>query len=449
MIVVKLLIGLAGLGIVVFIHELGHLIGAKAVGIDVEAFSLGWGPKLISRVWRGTEYRISVFPVGGYCKMKGEKSYVSALEADSDVIPPEEGSFHAASLWRRVVAMLAGPVANLLFAILVMSIVWWIGFSVETYSNRIILSSDYSATETPNPADLAGLETGDVIVSMGGREVVSYADIQEIVAQSALRSLRTVVERDGEQRVLTVTPSLLPDSGAGYIGVYPWLEPVVDQVLADSPAETAGFLPGDTIVSVAGKPVPHTLEFSRLIDESGETATVEVERDGARVDLVVTPDDEGMVGLTFRQLLVPTPDLNLFQAVGRGTTESFRTLGMAARSLRLLFQGVNITSAVAGPVRISYFIGDVATSGFSLGIGEGLRSLATFLALLSVILFFMNLLPIPVLDGGQLVLVVIELIRRKPPRPKFIYRYQMIGSVVIVAILFFTLFSDILFVAGR
>ena len=449
MIVVKLLIGLAGLGIVVFVHELGHLIGAKAVGIDVEAFSLGWGPKLLGRVWRGTEYRISVFPVGGYCRMKGEKSYASALEENRDTIPYEQGGFHTAAPWRRVVAMLAGPVANLLFAILVMSIVWWVGFSIETYQNRIVLASDYVATDTPNPADLAGLQTGDRIISMGGREVSSYSDIQDIVALNALTALPTVVVRDGQQRSLTVTPALQPDTGAGFIGVYAWVDPVVDQVVPGSPAEAAGLLPGDTIVSVSGQPVPNTLEFSRLIDQYGQDSVLTVDRNGTRITVPVAPDQDGVVGLVFRQILVPTPDLNVFQAIGKGAAESFRTLGVAVRSLRLMFQGVKLTSAVAGPVRISYYIGDVATSGFSLGFGEGVRSLASFLALLSVILFFMNLLPIPVLDGGQIVLVIIELIRRKPPRPRFIYRYQMIGSVMIVAILFFALFGDILFVAGR
>jgi regulator of sigma E protease len=122
---------------------------------------------------------------------------------------------------------------------------------------------------------------------------------------------------------------------------------------------------------------------------------------------------------------------------------------VSVRGLRLLFKGVRITSAVAGPVRISYFIGDIATSGFSVGFGVGVRSLFNFLSLLSVILFFMNLLPIPMLDGGQIVLAGAEWIRGKGPRPKTVYRYQLVGGIVVFGILFVALFGDILFLAGR
>ena len=449
MIALNILIGLIGLGVVVFIHEFGHLVGAKAVGIDVEAFSLGWGRKLIGRVWRGTEYRISIFPVGGYCRMKGEKSYAKALDENSDTIPHEEGSFFAAAPWKRIVALIAGPIANLLFAIVVMSIVWWIGFSTETYSNRIVLASEYSETDTPNPADEAGLQTGDRIVRMGGRDIASYAEIQQMIAESALRQLPTIVERDGTQHMLTITPSLQAESGAGYLGVFPWVDPVVDEVLEDSPAAEAGFEAGDVIRSVEGEPVLNTLEFGRLIGQHGADSTIVVTRGSSSHTLTVSPAVDGTVGLYFRATLVPTGDLNLFQAIGRGAAESIRILTVSVRSLRLLFRGVELTSAVAGPVRISYFIGDAATSGFSIGFSEGLRSVASFLALLSVILFFMNLLPIPVLDGGQIVLSTVEWIRKRPPRPRFLYRYQMVGGIIIVAILFFALFGDILFLAGR
>ncbi|MFW5745774.1 MAG: site-2 protease family protein, partial [Spirochaetota bacterium] len=184
--------------------------------------------------------------------------------------------------------------------------------------------------------------------------------------------------------------------------------------------------------------------------ESEEEADIVVSRDATRTALTVDPDlaalDEGM---SFQTATMPTPDYNVFEAIGRGATESLRILTASVRSLRLLFQGVNLTDAVAGPVRISYFIGDVATSGFQIGVGAGLRSLFNFLALLSVVLFFMNLLPIPVLDGGQIVLAVIEWIRGRSPHPKTIYRYQLAGTAIVFGLLIFALFGDVLFLAGR
>ncbi|MFW5788380.1 MAG: site-2 protease family protein [Spirochaetota bacterium] len=456
MMIVNILIGLVGLGFVVFVHELGHMLAAKAVGIEVEAFSVGWGRKLVGHTWRGTEYRISAFPVGGYCKMKGERSYAEALENGEDRIPHESGGFFAASPWRRIVTLLAGPMANALLAVLILSIVWWIGFSIETYENRIVLADEYSANgpaadaQGRGPANAAGLQTGDRITAIDGEPVRSYNDLQQIVAQNALTELTFTVLRDGRTLEVQMTPELQTDTGAGYIGVYPWVEPVIAQVVAGSAAAKSGFQEGDRVVSINGDEVPHVWEFRRLLRESEGEADVVVSRGGTRMRFAVEPDLQSLdQGLSFETVTTPTPDYNVFEAVGRGAAETVRILTVSVRSLRLLFQGVNPTDAVAGPVRISYFIGDIATSGFQIGFGAGLRSLFNFLALLSVVLFFMNLLPVPVLDGGQIVLAVVEWVRGRSPHPKTIYRYQLAGTVIVFGLLFFALFSDVLFLAGR
>jgi regulator of sigma E protease len=265
------------------------------------------------------------------------------------------------------------------------------------------------------------------------------------------------VSRNGIRRTLTLTPAMDSETGAGYIGVYPWVDPVVEHVEPGSPAAVSGMQAGDRIVSVEGIPVEHSLDIGSALERNAFPVTLTVTRDGTERELVLpAPDsDPGeqsetpVLGVAFETVSASSPDLNLFQAIGRGATESLRILVASVRSLRLLFRGVRITSAVAGPVRISYFIGDVATSGFSVGFGVGLRALAEFLALLSVVLFFMNLLPIPVLDGGQIILAGIEWIRGKTPHPRAVYRYQLIGGVVIFGLLFVALFGDILFLAGR
>ncbi len=449
MMILNIAIGLIGLGVVVFFHELGHLIAAKSVGIEVQAFSLGWGHRLAGYTWKGTEYRISVFPVGGYCKMKGEHGYAEALEQDQDEIPHEPGSFFSAEPWRRIVTLLAGPLANVVLAIVILSIVWWVGFRIETYENRIVLASDHTAQEDAAPADRAGLQTGDYVTRINGQQVRSYSDLQQIVAQNALTELRFTVMRDGQQLDLAVTPELVRETGSGYIGVYPWVDPVLDGVEPGSAAEQAGLRAGDRIASVDGSPIAHVWEFRDLLSRAEPSVALGVVREGATVPVEVSANIELDESLRFRTVTIPTPDYTVFQAVGRGTMESYRILTTSVRSLRLLFRGVDLTSAVAGPVRISYFIGDVATAGFQIGIATGLRSLFNFLALLSVVLFFMNLLPIPVLDGGQILIAGVEWMRRKPPRPRTLYRYQLVGTVLIFALLFFALFGDVLFLAGR
>ncbi|NBC28355.1 MAG: PDZ domain-containing protein, partial [Spirochaetes bacterium] len=180
-----------------------------------------WGKKLIGKTWGGTEYRISVFPVGGYCKMKGERSYAEALENDQDAIPEEHGSFFGAAPWKRIVTLLAGPIANIILAVFILSIVWWVGFSIETYENRIVLASDYEQTasaqgaqalEEDAPADQAGLQSGDRIVAINGQDIRSYSELQQVVAQNALTTLTFAVRRDGRMLEIPVRPRLVEET---------------------------------------------------------------------------------------------------------------------------------------------------------------------------------------------------------------------------------------------
>jgi regulator of sigma E protease len=261
--------------------------------------------------------------------------------------------------------------------------------------------------------------------------------------------MEIVLERDGERLATTIEPELLPETGSGYIGVYAWVDPVIAQVQEGSPAEASGLQTGDRIVAIEGTRTPHSIAVGRALAESGGQPQIEYERGGARRETTATLRDDDMLGVSFETTSIPTPDLNVVEAFGKGVSESFRILSVSVRSLRLLFQGVELRSAVAGPVRISYFIGDVATSGFAVGIAAGFRSFFNFLALLSVVLFFMNLLPIPVLDGGQIVLSGVEWARNKKPKPKTVHRYQMVGGVIVIGLLFFAVFGDILFLAGR
>jgi regulator of sigma E protease len=381
--------------------------------------------------------------------MKGERSYIDALENDKASIDPEPGSFYGATPWRRIVTLLAGPVANIVFAVVVLSIIFWFGFEETTYQNRIVLASDYTSAAEPSAADVAGLETGDIITSINGEQVASWLDVQQIVARNALTELTIEVVRDGRNLEVTATPALSPD-GAGVLGVYPWVDPIVSMVEPGSAAADAGFREGDRILTVDGQPIAHVWDFRDALPTDAEPASFEVVRDGSTITLTATTSLESLAaGLGFAQITISTPDYSVPGAIARGARESFELLTESIRSLRLLVSGIRLRNAVAGPVRISVFIGEVATSGFSIGFFTGIRSLFRFLSFLSVVLFFMNLLPIPVLDGGQILAALFEWIRGRSPRPRSLYRYQLVGSVLVFAILFFALFGDILFIAGR
>lgn len=447
---INILIGLFGLGIVIFVHELGHLLAAKAVGISVEAFSIGWGRALWSRSFRGTEYRISWLPIGGYCKMKGEHALIRAWQDRADHVNVEEGDFLAARPWQRIFVLVAGPLANVLSAIVVFGLVALVGTTTQDFPARIVLVGDYSDAITP--AEEAGLETGDVVRTIDGATIRSFGDLREIVSRSADRDIVMTIERAGSERTVTVTPALDRSSGAGTIGVYPWVEPIVDEVGEGSAAELAGIATGDRIVAVDGQATPHSIAVEMALRAATRAeVAIAVERDGASVPVTAVPqaDEAGVprLGVAFQAMTVETPGLGPVRALATGARDTIDTLTLSLRGLGMLFRGIDVTNALLGPVRITYLVGEVATVGFAAGLMRGLTTLASFLGLLSVTLAFMNLLPIPVLDGGQIVLTVVEAIARRPLHPRLVYRYQMVGNVLILALMVFALFNDLIFFA--
>jgi len=439
------------------VHEAGHLIVAKLVGIEVEAFSIGWGKKLVGYTFRGTEYRISLIPLGGYCKMKGEHVLQKAYEDREETIPLEKGAFYTARPWQRILVLLAGPAMNLLFAVVVLSIVWYAGFTIQTYGNRVILQSDYAPISSTGtfPATQAGLKTGDRIVEINGTHISNFRDIEEAVTPNPDATLHFLVVRpNGTREQLSVTPALNKSSGAGRIGVYPWIDPVVGSV--KGAAKDAGLKPGDRIVAVDGKSVEQSMGFQKIVDSlSGRTTRITYERNGQTDTVAITiplsdqtkPNVPAVTdaGIRFRGLTVQTPHLGPFQAIAKGATETVKTLTLTISGIGLLFRGVDLSQAVAGPVRITYFVGEVATQGFATSARAGFIAFFNFLSLLSVVLFFMNLLPIPALDGGQILLSAIEGVGRRPLKPRYVHRYQMVGVVIVFLLIFFAFFNDILF----
>ncbi|MDR3122476.1 MAG: site-2 protease family protein [Treponema sp.] len=452
MLFAKILLGLAGLGVVVFVHELGHFIAARLVGIEVEAFSIGWGKPILKKKLGGTEYRLGVFPIGGYCKMKGDNEFREAYENRSNAVPQTKGAFYGVSPLRRILVAAAGPGFNLIFAVLALSILWGIGFEAQTLDNRIVLASDIDPGET-YPADQGGLKTGDRIIDIDGAPVANYHDIQELIATNPEKNLSLRALRDGQIVELTVRPNLDKSSGAGKIGVYFWSEPVISAVAEGSPAAGAGLQAGDRITRINGENFSYTVALLRILRSRPEILAVEYERDGnpRQTELVLSYTDAGAadIGISYESIRFRTPALSPLGALAKGAREAGKTFALSVKSFGLLFRGIDLTQAVSGPVRITYMVGDAAAEGFSQSFGAGISSMVNFLALISIALCIMNLLPLPILDGGLIVLCALEIIKRKPLHPRFVSAFQTVGVVLIFGLMLFAVFGDILFLTRR
>jgi regulator of sigma E protease len=452
MLFLKIILGLFGLGIIVFVHELGHFLAARLVGIDVEAFSIGWGHPIVKKKIGAVEYRLGMFPLGGYCKMKGENEFQETWENRKKEISPERGSFFAVSPVRRIAVSFAGPLFNLLFAILVLSLIWGLGFEIETLSNRIVLVSEVNGSAR-FPADEAGLRSGDRIIEVNGRKTPYYHDVQENIAVNPEKLLPLTIDRDGEILHIPVRPSLDKKTGAGRIGVYFWTDPVIDKVAEGGPAMAAGLRPGDRILRANGEPVLHSVDFLGLLANKPSLLLIDYERDGeerqARLVPLYSENGEANLGISYGTIHYRTPALSFPVGLAKGVGEAWKTLVVSLRSLGLLFRGVDLTQAVSGPVRITYMVGDIATEGFGQSFADGIRSMMDFLALISIALCIMNLLPLPILDGGMIVLFIIELIKRKPLHPRFIAVFQTLGAILIFGLMIFAVFGDILYLARR
>lgn len=434
--------GLLGLTLIVTIHEYGHFLAARWAGVEVEAFAIGWGKVLWSWKPGKTEYRLCLLPLGGYCKMKGEQDLAKALESDVPV-EPEAGSLFGAPAWKRIVISAAGPVFNLVFAFLVFFGLQLTGVPETSPEARVLLASEVDG-RTGLPADQAGLQSGDLVRTINGTPVQSFTDLQRAVAGAGGRATPWVVDRQGASVTLTVTPQYDEKEKRSLVGVYPYIVPLVKAVKAGSIAGLAGVQPGDQIVAVAGHPVRTTQEVFQAWSQVGaRSLAVTVSRSGETKELSWIPEASETLGLEFNLPTWPAQGLAFVPALAQGWAKTTGLLGQMVDGLAQLFTGkANPGDSLSGPLRISYYVGEGVLQGFEAGWGQGWGSVGQLLSLVSLALFLMNLLPIPALDGGSIVVSVIEGVRRRRLSARSLMRYQMVGVTLIFALVIFTTFND-------
>lgn len=441
------------LGVLIFVHELGHFLAAKSVGIAVHRFSLGLGPITPLRFRRGeTEYCVSWIPFGGYVKMAGleDEGAAGSLEGPREgAETPPERTFDAKPLWARVWVISAGVLMNGLFAVLVYTFIAGVYGVADDTSTTV---GEVRAGDLPmGAAPLTSLRPGDRILRINGDTVRSWREVVDRLFTTVETPIRIEVAGRAEPVLIDVPLREQENRGKLVQALIPWHEPVLGEVVAGWPAAAAGLRPGDRVLRVAGDTVPAWEVFhSRLQTSARETLTVDVARGDSMLSLVVVPRavriaapggqtrEIGQIGIrSFRPVTRPGP----FGAMREGLRETAGATGLVLFTLKGLVLGQLSPRDLGGPILIGQLAGEAARLGAV--------AFLNVLALISVNLAVLNLLPIPVLDGGHLMFLAIEGIRRRPLSVAVRQRLTAVGFWVLIAIMVFAIRNDLLRVFGR
>jgi regulator of sigma E protease len=438
------------LGAAVVIHEFGHFIVAKMLKIRVETFSVGFGPRLFGRKWGTTDYRVSAIPLGGYVKLGGDDSNAAIEGESANDIPPEE-QFTLRPRWQKFLVAVAGPVMNILTALLIPFIgALLFGVPVTPTSPVVSRVAEDSA------AQVAGLQRGDRIVSFNGTDNPSWDDIKgdALVVEDQPQPRPMIVERNGQRIPLTITPKarkegdevigelgILPDYGAASV--------VIRSVVPDSAAAKAGLQPGDRLIAMNGEPVKNSEQATQYIREyKDEQIRITVERQGQQVDINASParitsDD----GKEIRRLGTNLNETVLNERAGLAATFTYalrynlQILKLTGKALGQLFKGQrSARNTISGPIGIYSAASQAANEG-------GWGGIFIMLGFLSLSLGVFNLLPIPVLDGGAIFLLLVEAVLGwfgKPLSMTVRERIQQVGFVLLLLLMGFVITNDLL-----
>jgi regulator of sigma E protease len=447
--VLTLLALIVVLGVLVFVHEAGHFLAAKWAGIYVHRFSLGLGspiPWLTTR--RGeTEYSISWLPLGGYVKMASREEDIgsSALEGGAIEAPvPPDRMFEAQPLWKRMVVILAGVTMNALFA--------WLVFAFLAYKNGhqvdpvTTVGRVMEELVPPGGENLRSIPVGTRIETVDGRPVASWDEIQQGIANSPANEVRLGLS-NGSTVTLPIHPDAMEARLKASQALQPYRRAVVGQVLPSRPAARAGIQAGDTIVAIDGRPVEQWYDLLSALQTTTPGRTLKLElAHGERRTVEVKPEAEtikdadgktrqvGRIGVAVA-LDYRSTRLGFWGSLVEGGRATVDASTQIVRTVRGLFTGRISQREVGGPIMIGQLAGESARAG--------LDPFLAFMALISINLAVLNLLPVPVLDGGQFLFLLAEAVIRRPLPLKLRERLTMVGLVLIVLLMGLAFSNDI------
>lgn len=441
---------LVTIGILVFIHELGHFLAAIACGMRAEVFALGMGNRVLGwnkitgftfgklkedlELHGNTDYRLAAFPIGGYVKIAGMID--ESLDVESQKTVPEPWEYRAKPVWQRMIVISAGVIMNIFLAV---AIFWGINY---VQGDSFMKTTEIGIVIKESPAAKAGLLPGDKILTINGKTMEYWEAIQSSIYFDFLGTdIALEYERKGSRNSISIPRSSIPDVSESTFGIIPNnTEAVISDVTAGRPADKAGILPNDVIVSINSIPVANQEDVIRVISgNAGKEVSIIVKRGDAEKSMTVIPSAEGRIGITVGSRYngpILNKQYGLFESFPRGVRQTISATTLYAYSIWQLVAGkAEFTKSVGGPVKIA----QLATRSAEVGI----ISFLAFTALLSISLAVMNILPFPALDGGHLIVLLYEAIFRRPLPNIVQIRIQQAGMAILLSFMLFVLYNDI------
>jgi regulator of sigma E protease len=416
------------LGILVFVHELGHFLAARRIGVRVLTFSLGFGPKLLSFKRGDTEYCVSAIPLGGYVKMAGENADEARTGADDE--------FLSKTKWQRFQVLVMGPLMNLGLAFIVMAIVLYQGAQLPAYEQQPVVIGQVT---TGSPAEQAGLKAGDRVIAIDGQPVADWEFLLNEVLPKANKPITLGVRRDGQLVDVRVTPKGVGKFDAGDIGILPVMHPQITAVNGGEAAHKAGLQADDVIMAVAGeRDVSRDRVIALIKAHEDQPMTIEVLRNGETTQLEVTPHKVSgtvRIGATISGMELRNVQPSFAEALKLSFDRNWEWTRLIVKTLVGLFTRETSVKQLMGPVAIADLSGDAAEQGWI--------PLFSLMAMISLNLGLLNLMPVPVLDGGHILILALEGLSRRDFSIKVKEKMLIAGFLLLVTLMVTVIYNDL------
>jgi regulator of sigma E protease len=416
------------LGVLIFVHELGHFMMARRIGVRVLTFSLGFGPKLLSFKRGDTEYCVSAIPLGGYVKMAGENPEDQRTGAADE--------FLSKSKWQRFQVLIMGPVMNLVLALVVMTFVLYQGALVPKAQDEPVVIGSFRPGSV---AQAAGLQVGDRIVSMDGKPVEDWDQFSMEIIGKAGRTVTLMVERSGKAIEKQLVPAASGKFEIGEIGIMPIMRPEFISVNTGEPAQQSGFKPGDIVLALGterGLSQPEIIE--RIQRSEGKPLDFEILRGGQTMHITVTPrksDGVFRIGAHIALAEMRTINPSFVEAMKMSAEQNWEWTKLIVKTLIGLFTRDTSVKQLMGPVAIADLSGTAAEQGWI--------PLFNLLAMISLNLGLLNLMPIPVLDGGHIAILGLEGLSRRDFSMRVKEKMLFAGFVLLLTLMVTVIYNDL------